>query len=430
MIFNVAVQGCCHNELNKIYECVEKYEDANSVKISLLLVCGDIQSIRNNMDMASVAVPQQHKKFGDFYEYYSLKKKAPVMTIIIGGNHESSAYFMELPYGGWICPNIYYLGYAGVVWYNGLRIAGISGIYKKYSYELGHYETIPLDNDSKRAVYHERRCDVERLKLLSGYVDVFISHDWPRGIERNGDLEALLKAKPHFMEDIGNNNLGSEPKRELLEMLKPRYWFAAHMHVFYQASFKHEAIKKLRETSDETDDHAKKRTDSSETTSFVALDKIKPRSRHFYVQEFTADPDYPFKMEKNKIYYDPEWLAILRATDDRYIFGKKAPVSLYSSFDEVDVKKQLDFICSHVSLEVPDNFVHTGLVQQSANYKFDQNVFQVELNRAYDNPQTRSFCEKIGIRVPHDMVYSKQVPKAQAEVAPNKDQIDLDLDSD
>jgi hypothetical protein len=32
----------------------------------------------------------------------------------VGGNHEASNYLQELPYGGWVAPNIYYLGYAGL----------------------------------------------------------------------------------------------------------------------------------------------------------------------------------------------------------------------------------------------------------------------------------------------------------------------------
>jgi len=42
--------------------------------------------------------------------YYSGEKTAPVLTIFIGGNHEASNYLQELPYGGWVAPNIYYLG--------------------------------------------------------------------------------------------------------------------------------------------------------------------------------------------------------------------------------------------------------------------------------------------------------------------------------
>ena len=44
------------------------------------------------------------------YRYYSGEKKAPVLTVVIGGNHEASSHLQELSYGGWLAPNIYYLG--------------------------------------------------------------------------------------------------------------------------------------------------------------------------------------------------------------------------------------------------------------------------------------------------------------------------------
>lgn len=65
-----------------------------------------------------------------FYKYYAGECVAPVLTVFIGGNHEASNHLWELPFGGWVAPNIYYLGYAGVVRCNGVRIAGLSGIYK------------------------------------------------------------------------------------------------------------------------------------------------------------------------------------------------------------------------------------------------------------------------------------------------------------
>jgi lariat debranching enzyme len=65
---------------------------------------------------------------GDFYKYYSGEKNAPITTIVVGGNHEAISYLSELRYGGWLAPNIYFLGSSGVVNFGNLKIAGISGI--------------------------------------------------------------------------------------------------------------------------------------------------------------------------------------------------------------------------------------------------------------------------------------------------------------
>ena len=44
----VAVQGCCHGELDLVYESIA---DAN---VDLLLICGDFQSIRTPSDLNSM----------------------------------------------------------------------------------------------------------------------------------------------------------------------------------------------------------------------------------------------------------------------------------------------------------------------------------------------------------------------------------------
>lgn len=40
-------------------------------------------------------------------------------------------------YGGWVCDNIYFMGYSNVINFGGLRIGGTSGIYYKSDYNLG-----------------------------------------------------------------------------------------------------------------------------------------------------------------------------------------------------------------------------------------------------------------------------------------------------
>ena len=92
----VAVEGCCHGELDAIYASLARLEHDKSEKVDLLLVGGDFQSIRNNADLSCIAMPEKYRRLGDFAAYYNGTKKAPVLTIFIGGNHEASNYLSEL----------------------------------------------------------------------------------------------------------------------------------------------------------------------------------------------------------------------------------------------------------------------------------------------------------------------------------------------
>ena len=43
MKMKIAVEGCCHGELDKIYETLEYIESQHNIKVDLLLICGDFQ---------------------------------------------------------------------------------------------------------------------------------------------------------------------------------------------------------------------------------------------------------------------------------------------------------------------------------------------------------------------------------------------------
>lgn len=138
---SIAIEGCCHGELDRIYERLQAHEQKTGQKIDLLLCCGDFQSHRNEADFHSSSIPPKYRSLGTFPKYYAGERKAPILTIFIGGNHEASQPLRELYYGGWVAPNIYYLGAAGVVRFGGLRIGGISGIFKSHDYAQGHFGT-------------------------------------------------------------------------------------------------------------------------------------------------------------------------------------------------------------------------------------------------------------------------------------------------
>jgi lariat debranching enzyme len=92
------------------------------------------QWVINNINKAC---PAKFRTIGTFHEYYSGKKIAPIPTVFIGGNHEASNYLWELYHGGFVAPNIYFLGHCGLINFGGLRIGGISGIYKSNHYDNG-----------------------------------------------------------------------------------------------------------------------------------------------------------------------------------------------------------------------------------------------------------------------------------------------------
>ena len=99
---HIAVEGCCHGDLDKIYatllhsieqkELKEQQELAlksleneseessddflqtlseyKKPSIDLLLVCGDFESIRHSDDMNSMSVPDKYKEWKDFHKYF------------------------------------------------------------------------------------------------------------------------------------------------------------------------------------------------------------------------------------------------------------------------------------------------------------------------------------------------------------------------
>lgn len=382
----IAVEGCAHGELDKIYETIAYIEEKNKIKVDLLIICGDFQAVRNNSDLKCMAVPNAYKKMNTFYKYYSGEKTAPVLTIFIGGNHEASNYLSELPFGGWVCPNIYYMGYANVINIGNLRIGGLSGIYKGHDYLKGRFECPPYDESTKRSIYHIRNIDVFRLKQISEPIDIFISHDWPRGIYHYGNKNALLKRKGFFREEIEKNTLGSRPAEELLHKLQPKYWFAAHLHCKFAAVVPHKSDENLS------------------TTKFLALDKCLPKRNFLQILDIGEKANLPIELK-----YDPEWLCILQLTDHLLNVNKQISYmpgpggSERWDFKITEPEKNELKKLMNLDLIIPKNFQITAPVH-SPSEKID--TFQV-----HTNPQTVQFCQKLKIRDPLALLSSGKSPE-------------------
>ncbi|RUS79833.1 hypothetical protein EGW08_012397, partial [Elysia chlorotica] len=339
-----------------------------------------------------MAVPQKYQQLNTFYKYYSGEKTAPVLTVFIGGNHEASNYMQELPYGGWVARNIYYMGYAGIIQVGGVRIGGISGIYKGHDFNKGHFERPPYERDTVRSVYHVRNLEVFRLKQISRHTDIFISHDWPQGIYHNGDVDNLLRTKPFFKQEIEENKLGARPLADLLSHLQPSYWFAAHLHVKFAAHVQH-----------------KPGADGipAKSTKFLALDKCLPR------RNFLQVLDIPHNQEEGlKIKLDPEWLNILKSTDHLL---KLTPGTVYmpgpggrERYDfTVSDKEMKDIVATFGGdMTLPENFEQTsppilGLPNQQMKFA-RRRPLCVQVN-----PQTTLLCTMLEVTDPNAKILGK-----------------------
>jgi len=215
-----------------------------------------------------MSVPLKFREIGDFHEYYSGVRTAPYLTIFVGGNHEASNHLWELYYGGWVAPNIYYLGAANVVRLGPLRIAGLSGIWKGYNYNKPHHERLPFNQDDVKSTYHVRELDVRKLLQIGTQVDVGISHDWPRGVEWKGNWQKLFAIKDLFEADARAGTLGSTAAKYVLDRLRPPYWFSAHLHVRFAAVVQHDK------------DAGGAPQDASSTSGQVQLDSIGAAKNH------------------------------------------------------------------------------------------------------------------------------------------------------
>ncbi|KAK2058381.1 DBR1-domain-containing protein [Colletotrichum caudatum] len=232
----IAVEGCGHGTLNAIYAAVAASCEARGWDgVDLLIIGGDFQAARNAADLTVMSVPAKYRELGDFWEYYAGRRTAPYLTVFAGGNHEAASHMSELFYGGWAAPNIYYLGAANVLRLGPLRIAGMSGIWKGFDYRKAHHERLPMGPDEIKSFYHVREVDVRKLLLVREQVDVGISHDWPRAIERWGDEKALWRMKPDFERESKDGTLGNVAAEYVCDRLRPPYWFSAHLHCKFAA---------------------------------------------------------------------------------------------------------------------------------------------------------------------------------------------------
>ncbi|MCO5588669.1 hypothetical protein L7F22_042628 [Adiantum nelumboides] len=302
-------------------------------------------------------------------------------------------------YGGWAAPRIFYLGCAGVIRFGGLRIGGLSGIFKPHDYRTGHHERAPYNESELRSIYHVREYDVVKLLQIEDPLDIFISHDWPRGVAKLGDVGTLLKFKPFLEEQVMNGSLGSKPGEELLRKLKPSYWFAAHLHTKYAALIQH---------------------DGEKITKFLALDKCLPRRDFLQVIDVDVEDSTP------EFRYDEEWLAITRAYNPFLPLGLKCLVLPRS--DDLELGTHREWVKKRLQergLAVPTTFQTTVPPFNPKEPK--QNFLSLNPGRVR-NPFTESLLQLLELPYVLDgSCAPKERGSRQTDATPLRDPSEIEL---
>ncbi|SPQ97501.1 unnamed protein product (mitochondrion) [Plasmodiophora brassicae] len=374
-VLQVGVTGCVHGELDRVYERLAQIEERREQRADLLLVCGDFQACRTPGDLQQMSCPEKYRDMHSFYKYYSGQRTAPVLTILIGGNHEASNYNFELYFGGWVAPNMYYLGNSGCVRYRGLRIAGISGVYYPDNFNAGYQEDFPLQGRHIRSIYHTRQCEIFKLMQLTGTADVFMSHDWPQRVTQWGDRAALIAKKPHLEKDIATGVLGNPYLPDIMDRLQPNYWFSAHLHCRFDARVPH----------------------GDRVTSFMSYDKPGPNRKFMDMHPVPVDApsDAP-------LCYDPEWLAIQRLTAPHLSVDAIAPLLSDEVVSPDAIAEETQRIRNEFGDEppVPANFTATVPPYTPGRRRRQLSTVEPLPAPLELNPQTYTFMKRFGIADP------------------------------
>ncbi|KAK2146142.1 hypothetical protein LSH36_629g01064 [Paralvinella palmiformis] len=195
--------------------------------------------------------------------YTTGNNKVPIPMLVLGPNSDNEKIFYDDLDGCELCDNVTYLGKKGIYTSsNGLKVAYLSGTDPK------------MQSDSPEICFSQN--DVCALTVSSSStsfkgVDLLLTSQWPRGVEKYG-----IKA-----EGVNTKQVGSETISQVAIAMKPRYHFCAMEGVFYER-LPYRNHKVLQESA-------------QHTTRFIALAKVgnPKKSKFLYAFNITPMCDVP-----------------------------------------------------------------------------------------------------------------------------------------
>ena len=181
----------------------------------------------------------KYRKLVDFPDYHSGRAKFPWPVYFIGGNHEPYGFLDAIPGGGECAPNCRYLGRAICTEIEGLRIAGLSGIYHPERSFAPRPPIADISRVSNKEYIYFTETEVQAL-MEAERADILLVHEWPAGVIASEDEHRFERQRRSMRYD----DVGNEYAQMLMETLKPGLTLAGHMHISYANSiiFDHEKL--------------------------------------------------------------------------------------------------------------------------------------------------------------------------------------------
>ena len=227
-----AAVGDVHGHIYTMLGLLQSWERKHRLSLSFVLQVGDFEAHRNSEDLLTMDAPTKYKKIGDFSDFYTGKAKLPLPIWFIGGNHESYGFLDRFPFGKEIAPNFNYFGRVNLIELAGLKIVGVSGIYKHELFQSTERPSVSeISSRSNKEYISFLESEIEQAIEYS-YADILLLHDWASGIILPEDLDIFQRRYSNFKYE----SIGNEYARLLVEALRPKLVLCGHMHLKYRSA--------------------------------------------------------------------------------------------------------------------------------------------------------------------------------------------------
>ena len=227
-----AAVGDVHGYIYQMLGLLQNWETKHQQKLNFVLQVGDFEPHRHDEDLTTMDAPTKYKKLGDFAHFYRHQADFPYPLYFIGGNHEPYGFLDNFPAGKEIAPNFNYLGRVNTINLFGLKIVGVSGIYKSDLFTFRpSIAKIKFNSNKKYIGFTE--AEIERA-IDYRNTDILIMHEWATNIINKKDLAELQQR----YSSIRYEQVGNEYARLLIEALQPKLVLFGHMHLKYRSLFR------------------------------------------------------------------------------------------------------------------------------------------------------------------------------------------------